>query len=185
MTGLAPPVPYQWNVGDVATAALLDAQLYTGLTFLLNPPMFEAVQTATGTLITSSASSWTPINFADAAGIIADTYGGWSSSTPSRYTAQTPGWYWVSGTICFPNNATGNRGIRIAKNGNAVQGTGTLVGGAASGQDTAIATPLRKIYLNGTGDYIEVHGTQTSGSSLTTAIAGDVDTAFSVSFAHL
>ncbi|MEY9845015.1 hypothetical protein [Streptacidiphilus sp. MAP5-3] len=62
-------------------------------------------------------------------GILADTYCGWSSSNPSRYTAQTPGWHRVSGTVRFPNNATGNRGLRIAKNGNAVQGTGTLVDG--------------------------------------------------------
>jgi hypothetical protein len=172
-------------VGDVGSAALLNAQLYTGLTFLLNPPMFEAVQTATTTSIPTGAGTWTPINFSDSAGILADTYGGWSSSTPTRYTAQQAGWYWVSGTVCFASNATGNRGLRIAKNGGAVQGTGTLVGGAASGQATAIATPVRKVYLNGTGDYVEIHALQTSGAALSTSLNGDVDTAFSVFFAHL
>ncbi|MDH6141165.1 hypothetical protein P3T35_003178 [Kitasatospora sp. GP30] len=185
MTGLAPPVPYQWSVGDVATAALLNAQLYTLATFVLNPPMFEAIQTVTTTSI-ASGTGWTAINFSDSAGILADTYGGWSSSTPTRYTAQTPGWYWVSGAVCFAANATGNRGARIAKTGNPVQGAGTLIGGPAGGsQATAIATPLRKVYLNGTGDYLEVHALQTSGGSLSTQIYGDVCSALSVSFAHL
>ncbi|TQF04752.1 hypothetical protein E6W39_24165 [Kitasatospora acidiphila] len=163
----------------------MNAQLYAGLTFLLNPPMFEAIQATTTTSI-PSGTSWTPINFSDAAGILADTYGGWSSSNPTRYTAQTPGWYWASGAVCFATNVTGNRAARIAKNGNPVQGAGTLIGGpAGSSQATAIATPLRKVYLNGTTDYLEVHGLQTSGGSLNTQIYGDVCSALSISFAHL
>jgi hypothetical protein len=184
VTGISPPVPYQWSVGDVATAALLNAQLFTGLSFLLNPPMFEAVQATTKTTV-ASGTSWTALNFSDAAGILSDTYGGWSSSSPTRYTAQVPGWYWVSGGACFVTNSTGNRGVRIAKNGTGYQGGGTIIGGAAVSQDTAIATPVRKVYLNGTTDYVEIHCLQTSGANLSTDITGDVCSYVSVFFAHL
>jgi hypothetical protein len=163
---------------------MLNAQLYSLATFLLNPPMFEAIQTSTKTTV-PTGTSWTPLNFADSAGILADTYGGWSSSTPSRYTAQTPGWYWVSGGVCFTSNSTGNRGVRIAKNGSGYSGGGTIIGGAAASQDTAIPTPVRKVYMNGTTDYVEIHGLQTSGSSLLTDITGDVCSNFTVFFAHL
>lgn len=184
MSGLAPPTPYQWNVGDVGSAALLNAQLYTGLTYLLNPPMFEAVQTATTTSVTSS-TSWTALPFSDAAGIITDTYTGYSASTPTRYTAQVAGWYWVCGCVCWASSSTGNRGIRLTKNGSPVQGGGTIIGGAAASQDTAIPSPVRKVFLNGTGDYVELNVMQNSGATLATAFATDVSSSFSVFFAHL
>lgn len=183
-SGTQPPTPYQWQVGDVFSAALGNAQLYTGLTFLLNPPIFEAHQTATFNNVTSTMGSWTPISFADSAGIDTDSYNGHSTTTnPSRYVAQVPGWYWISGEVNWAVNATGVRGARMAVNGTAVPGTG-MITAAVSGFATAVATGVRKVYLNGTTDYVELHGAQNSGASLSTATGGDLCTMISVSWAH-
>lgn len=146
-------------------------------------PEFVAVQTTTTT--SALTAIWTSINFSDTAGIVADTYGGHSTSTnPSRYVAQYAGWYTVCGVVCWSNSNTSNaRGARIALNGNPVQGTAVLYG-ATSTTDTVVSTPARDIYLNGTTDYIELQGWQNTGGNLATAIAADVSSALWMRWSH-
>jgi hypothetical protein len=91
LTGLAVPIPYQWSVGDVGSAALLDAQLYSGLTFLLNPPLATLTVTTPQAGIATGAAPSTAIAFDTT---VTDTYGGHSNVTNnSRYTAQVAGTY--------------------------------------------------------------------------------------------
>ncbi|WP_042436581.1 hypothetical protein [Streptacidiphilus albus] len=159
MPGLAVPVPYQWQVGDTGNAALLNAQLFNGLTFLLNPPLFLAQQSsaqsfASGVLV---AMTWpTPT---------IDTYGGWASGSPTRYTPTVPGYYSVTGTVACVANATGNRDAIISKNGTAIAQVSTLAATVADSTNVQVSTV---VYCNGTTDYVEVYGVQRSGTPLTT-----------------
>lgn len=161
MAGLAIPIPYQWQVGDVGSAALLNAQVYNGLTYLLNPPTAAYQQTSSQSIATSTqtAITWpTPV---------LDPYGGYAAGTPTRYTAQVAGYYLISGSVSYVLNTAGNRLAEIHKNGVAaavVQGAvpATTTGNAA----TVAVTGL--IYMNGTGDYIELFAYQNSGAPVGT-----------------
>lgn len=124
------------------------------------------------------------MTFADAAGIVADTYGGHSTSTnPTRYTAKQAGYYLVWGAVCMATNTTGSRGARIALNGTAVRGAAQMLA-PASGSNTSIATTPMPIYMNGTTDYVELQGWQQSGGGLSTTINGDVNTGLYVLYCH-
>lgn len=161
MTGLAPPVPYQWNVGDVATAAMLNAQLYTGLTFLLGPPVAVYVQSTAQSL---GSSSFTTVTWPAPS---VDTYGGYSSANPTRYTPQQAGYYVAVGQIGWVPNATGGRSTTLSKDG-AGAGAGfcqSSVGNAGSGFNSVVQA-LGMAYFNGSTDYFEVISNQSSGSAL-------------------
>jgi len=163
MTGLAAPIPYQWQVGDTGNAALLNAQLYNGLTFLLGPPIASLYQATVQSLLSGTS---VPITM-DSATV--DSYAGHSTTTnTSRYTGQIAGWYWVMATLDFATNATGARSASILKNG-----TTTVTGAfgsaaAASGLYTTVSA-AGLVYLNGSTDYIEAYGYQTSGAGLSTS----------------
>lgn len=177
MANLAPPTPYQWQVGDIGSASLLNAQLYNGLTYLLGQPVFFGVQGTAG----SCGSSDTVV--AIDTGVV-DTYGGHSNSTNnSRYVAQEPGYYLVCGCVAFAGNATGMRQAKIKKNGSNVQGGANQVPGSSSGL-TTISTQIVPVYLNGTGDYVEVWAWQNAGSSLSLASAPDQASSLSVFWIH-
>src|SRR4051794_26326700 len=111
MPNLPVPVPYTWTVGDISSAALLNAQARDTASFLLNPPIFEAIQTSTTTAVANT--TWTPIAWSDPAGILADPYGGYTAGAPTRYTAQVAGWYQVSGSIAWAASGVGARWVQI------------------------------------------------------------------------
>jgi hypothetical protein len=179
VAGLAPPVPYWWQVGDTGNAALLNAQLFTGLTYLLNPPLAWLYQTASQSV--ASSSTWTPI-LLDTSGI--DTYGGHSTtSNTSRYVCQQAGIYQCGGSITWAANATGYRAARIAHNGSAVQGSEVyLPGGSVSGQTTVVVTVPVALAV---GDYIEIHGWQSSGGALSTIANAEVAASLNIEAIHL
>ncbi len=157
MSGLAPPIPYQWQVGDTGNAALLNAQLFNGLTFLLGPPLVSYQQSTAQSLASAgfTAVSWpTPV---------ADTYGGYSASTPTRYTPQAPGWYLFIGSIGWAANATGGRTAAIYKNGT-ILSQQTL--GNATATFNSVAQVCAFVYCNGTSDYVELYSNQSSGGAL-------------------
>lgn len=157
--GLARPIPYTWNVNDVAGAAPLNAQLRDGLTFAQNAPMAVYQQTATQNISSSTATNitWpTPT---------IDTYGGYASGSPTRYTPTEPGWYQVSATIGYAPNATGGRGVLINKNGTLWAQSTVGSAGSVYGTNPTITT---LVYCNGTTDYLEVGAAQNSGSTLGT-----------------
>ncbi|NUT50324.1 MAG: hypothetical protein HOV94_23910 [Saccharothrix sp.] len=149
--------------------------------FLLNPPLCELIQNATGQTIPNNA--WTPIAFADGgASIQSDTYGGFSASANTRYTAQVTGWYTVAGVVSFNANAVGGRGTHIYRNGVAVKGHGTLLP-PVNGGISSVPTPTRDVFLTA-GQYVELYGFQSSGAGLGTFIAADHTSSLYVRWSH-
>jgi hypothetical protein len=175
LSGLAIPTPYQWQVGDTGNAALLNAQIYNGLTYLLNPPIATLAQTSVQALTSSvvTALTWpTPT---------VDTYSGWASGTPTRYTPQVQGYYLCVGNVGFAANATGARDAQICKNG-----TGTVINEVAvgnAGTFNSIVSVTSLVFCNGSSDYLELYADQNSGSSLNTVVGGR--TSFTIMWIHL
>lgn len=176
--GLAPPTPYQWQVGDIGSAALLNAQLYDGLTFLLNPPAFSGYQNTVQSL---TSSTWTGLNI-DVTNY--DNYSGHSNTTnPSRYVAQVAGTYTCCGVYAPAGNATGIRAVRLQKNGSPVLGA-SVYAPAYGTVEMGVATPTVDIPLL-LGDYVEVAGWQSSGAALNTILDVDLRCGLWVRFSHL
>lgn len=175
MSGLAIPTPYQWQVGDTGNAALLNSQIYNGLTYLLNPPIATLVQTSTQSLTSSvvAAMTWpTPA---------VDTYSGWASGTPTRYTPQVQGYYLAIGNIGFASttSAPGARSAQIVKNGATVVNEVSLGNAAAFNTIVGVAS---LVFCNGTTDYLELNGDQNSGNPIVTVVSR---TSFTIMWIHL
>ncbi|EST24394.1 hypothetical protein [Streptomyces roseochromogenus] len=178
---LAAPV-----TGFPISQSYLTSQVYNPLTFAFNKPIFNAVQASTTDTLTSGIS-WTSLTFKDSAGIYQDTYGGHSLTTnPSRYVAQVAGWYTINGCATFSTTSTtGERGVRIAKNGTQVQGMCTMLQApTTTSVSPAIPTPTRDVFLNA-GDYVEVQALQNSGVQLTTIAGTDLSSGLYVRFSHV
>lgn len=160
MTNLPVPVPATVLPGQLITGALWNASVTNALTYVLNRPMFYGYQAAAQSLANNAAA---PITL-DSSTI--DTYGGHSNtSNNSRYVAQVAGWYMVTGTVTYNPNTTAGRAATIYKNGTEVPGA---AGFAAGATPYASATGECFVYLNGTGDYVEVWGYQNCGAALAT-----------------
>lgn len=186
MTNLPVPSLAAPVTGNPISQSYLTSQVYNPLTFAFNKPIFNAVQASTTDTLTSGIS-WTSLNFKDSAGIYQDTYGGHSLTTnPSRYTAVVAGWYTVNGCATFgTTSTTGLRGVRIAKNGAAVQGMCCMFQAPTSTNvSPAIATPTRDVFLN-VGDYIEVQALQNSGGNLSTIAGTDLSSGLYARFSHI
>lgn len=98
-----------------------------------------------------------------------DRLTGWSSGTPSRYTAQAAGWYEATGGVAYASNATGARAVHITKNGSGtpLNGSGTYLTSTASPVVATRPTPVQLIV----GDYLQLTTFQSSGGALNTDIA--------------
>jgi hypothetical protein len=171
---LAIPTPYQWQVGDTGNAALLNSQIYNGLTYLLNPPIATLVQTSVQALTTSvtTAMTWpTPA---------VDTYSGWASGTPTRYTPQVQGYYLAVGNVGFAANATGARSAQVAKNGATVANEVSLASAGSVFNTIVGVTSL--VFCNGTTDYLELNADQNSGGPINTVVSR---TSFTIMWIHL
>jgi hypothetical protein len=146
---LSPPSEANWVSGVTASAAFINAQVRDAINFLANPPICACYQTTAQTSI--AANTWTPITYTVNK---VDTYSGHSTTTnTSRYVAQVPGWYKVSGLIDMVS--TGNvLSFAIAKNGAIELGTiGTAYG--LNGNVVSGDLPDQNVFLN-TGDYVEL-----------------------------
>lgn len=159
------PLPYSANTGNFLTAGIWNASVRDGIGFLTNPPSFRGYATVAQTL---TDNTWTSLNIDTE---VFDNYGGHSTTTnTSRYTCQLAGLYMVTGVAAFSSNATGNRAVRIAVNGTAVNGTFVKAPAAAVTASSAqTTTALVQLAL---GDYVEVMGNQNSGAGLATSVSG-------------
>ena len=110
-----------------------------------------------------------------------DSDGGHSNSTnPSRFTCQVAGSYLVAGGVAFASNTTGNRQLRIMLNGSTnIPGAFAVAAAAAGSNSGALAVPPVIIPMV-VGDYVEVHGFQSSGGALSTTAATDVTSSLTV-----
>jgi len=88
----------------------------------------------------------------------------WEGVTnPSRITINRPGWYRVSAFVEFAASATGDRDVRIIKNGSAT----TILAQAVVKSATLITclTISAPVYLIA-GDFVQLVANQTSGGAL-------------------
>jgi hypothetical protein len=180
MSGLATPTPYQWQVADIGSASLLNAQLFNGLTYMLGPPVFVGYQ---ATVQSIPNSSWTALSL-DAT--TTDPYGGHSNSTNnSRYTCQAgvAGYYTCCGVYASASNSSGFRAVTLQVNGTHVVGSSVYSPNNGS-VEVGVATPVKDVYLNA-GDYIEVAGWQSSGGALNTILDVDLRCGLWVRFSHV
>jgi hypothetical protein len=92
--------------------------------------------------------------------------GGYDNVTNYRFTPTVAGYYQINASVNFPTFGSSYCAIFVYKNGSST----TLSGQASYG---AYPTPCVSgiIYLNGTGDYIELYGYQNSGGTLSTCYA--------------
>jgi hypothetical protein len=168
------PTPFTAVVGNFLTAALWNAQVRDGLTFLTHVPVFKGTQTAAQP-ITNGNGNYQAI-LLDSETI--DTDGGHSTTTnTSRFTAQTAGTYAISGTVAYVQNTTGTRAVGITVNGSiAAQSVSPTLTTANtwSGQVFALVTLA-------VGDYVELQTWQNSGANpLNTNNAAGLNSALSV-----
>jgi hypothetical protein len=165
MTNLPVPVPAQETPGVLITSALWNAQVFNGLTYMLNRPMFSGYQ-ATAQSLTSGI--WAALNIDTE---VVDNYNGHSTTTnPSRYTPGVPGTYLVIGTVGFAGSATGYRRVRLMLNGSLIKGTGSHIG-APGDTNTVGLTTATFVACNGTSDYIEVQAS--AGAAVNTTANTD------------
>ena len=177
MANLPVPVPASEVPGNFITSALWNAQVFNGLTFLLNPPQFFGYQTS-GQSLTSGAGTAVTLDTETI-----DTYGGHSTVTnSSRYTAQVAGTYLVSGGTCV-NGATSQTYIAayFAKNGTELAGSRGMVPANSSHTYTvsAIAIPV----VLAVNDYVELW-VQADGTSPTTHGSATQTSSMSVTWVH-
>ncbi|MFF0409051.1 hypothetical protein ACFYUY_01275 [Kitasatospora sp. NPDC004745] len=163
MPGLPVPTPASIAPGNYITAALWNANVYNGLYFLLNLPLFSGYQSAAQSIANGSVTAIAIDT------TIVDTYGGHSNTVNnSRYTVQTgaAGWYQVTCSLGFVANASGSRALEIHKNGTVIKlgydGTDD------SRTDIAAALQCTAIVQLAVGDYVEGFAYQTSGGALAT-----------------
>ncbi|MEU1731385.1 hypothetical protein [Streptosporangium sp. NPDC020145] len=153
------PSPRTWVVGEIVTAAKLNADIRDALNFLLSPPLWELTHSG----IIAPASSTQAVMPFDTEIVDRDN-GHSTSSNTSRYTSQTAGYYLVSGAVGFVSNGTGKRELTILLNGTTETYPSSIPGLAAG--FTGLTTTGR-VYL-AVGDYVELYVWQNSGGTLNT-----------------
>lgn len=158
------PVPATAVTGTMETAAFWNAQVRDTATWLLAPIMYVGKQTAIQPL---DNGTWTSIVYDTT---ILDRGSGHSTLNPSHYIGRAPGWYEVTGIVATGQSSQG-LGVRLAVNGTPVSGAATTTGATPLGA-TGNVTKF-PVYLNGTGDYVEVQAFQTTGGRINTTSTAD------------
>lgn len=159
-----PTVP-SFVTGETPSIAKLN-QLAACVSFVNYIPAFASM-TASQSMSSGSAAalSWTEGT---------DRDGGHSNSTnPTRYTAQTPGYYDLDAYLNFEENSSGARlaYFQVTTGSGNPGGAGNVTQLGAKSSAASNSTPTRlnlgilSPYLY-TGDYVEVYAEQTSGSTL-------------------
>jgi hypothetical protein len=160
-----PSVP-TFTTGQTPSIAVLNQLAYC-VTFLNTVPafgQFTASQSVSNS--TTTALSWTKVT---------DRDGGWSSGNPTRYTAQTGGYYQFSGLVSVPttSSATCSAWFQVTTGSNNPNGSGLTQrfaytdAGTTSGA-TALSLGELSPYLY-VLDYVECYVFQNTGSSQSTA----------------
>lgn len=159
-----PTVP-SFVTGETPSIAKMN-QLASCVSFINSAPAFaQLTSSATAfTTNTVTALSWAKVT---------DRDGGFSGGSPTRYTAQTPGYYNCDALVSFAANVTGDRFayFQVTTGANNPGGAGhtTAFGGccvqaAPSGVTNMTICQLSPyLYLL---DYVEVYGYQQSGGNL-------------------
>jgi tRNA G26 N,N-dimethylase Trm1 len=168
------PVATTWASSEFVTSAIANARIKDAVAFFLNPPMAVLRHSAVQSIATST---FTALLFDTED---KDTDGGHSTVTnTSRYTAQTAGMYLVSGQYSSAINATGQRAIRLAKNGVVVPSAEQIIPPMAPSSIEVIGLRSQLVAL-GVGDFLELHGFQASGGALNTSTTSEAQCGMTV-----
>lgn len=167
-----------WTAGEVATAAFMNSNVRDGGNFFLAQPCAELRQTVAQSL-TSAAYTGITFDTEDA-----DTDNGHSTVTnTSRYTSPTAGRLLVGGAVSFAANSAGVRATAWALNGTQINGGQTTFVGTNL-IEASVPARVKTIVVNGSTDYIELHGYQNTGGALNTAVTAVNQSTMMVFWVH-
>ena len=160
------PVPSQrtWSVGDIVTAAMMDANVRDAVNFLAQPPLFVGYQ---GTAQSIGANTWTAISLDSSR---YDTYSGHSNTVNnSQYVIQAAGIYFMFGMVALATSATGSRYAAFYVGGSANTALPASSMNAASVPNEQYALGLINLSV---GNYVELRTYTTAAVSTNVTPAG-------------
>lgn len=167
------PSPASFNDATEITGAFMNANVRDTVNFLAFPPMARLANAGASQSIpsgTDTAVTWNTatINPTGSSPVNSDNYGGWSSGTnPSRYTFKRAGRYYCWGQVAFAASNAGQWQCGLRVNGSTTwYGTRTSAAGTSSAG--MIITAERYLRVS-SGDYVEVTGSQSTGSGVSLA----------------
>lgn len=173
-----PVVPVLPTIVNPGTATISQInQIMAAIAYLQMPPIFQGRQTIVQNLVNVT---FTAMAF-DVEDVDSDVDGVGGHSTTvntSRFTARYPGWIKCSGTVATAASAVGQRAGRWAVNGTPINAATTFYNCTAAG-GAIVNAPSQFVYLN-IGDYVELHGFQSSGGVLATQIAAGSQSSMTV-----
>lgn len=151
------PTAYTWTVGELVSAAKLNAYLRDAVAFLLAPPHARLRHSTTQSIPNATLTAMA-FDTEDA-----DTDGGHSTVTNNHlYTAQTAGVYHCDVVAAWVANANGKRHVEILANGVTVHGASSFpaVINTAHNGHVSFAVPMS------VGDTVAARVYQDSGGAL-------------------
>jgi hypothetical protein len=161
MTSRTAPANVTELPGNYIPSALWNTQITNGTnSFLYNPPYFKGISSTSQSV--ASGTSWNAITLTTA---LSDTESGWSSSSPTIYTAQSPGRYLIIGTIWWPAFSTTTLACGV---GLSINGTTTRVWESPNAATTGVQIQVSLFTYLGVGSTVGLLGMQNSGSSQST-----------------
>ncbi|MEV3980809.1 hypothetical protein [Nonomuraea sp. NPDC049758] len=152
------PVPRTWTVGELLTASKMNADVRNGLNFLLSGKPLAILTRSS--IQNFNHNTPAPVTWNSE---VIDRDGGHDNVTnPTRYTAQTAGWYNVTAMLNWVNFAGGSRYLGLNRSGAAVY---TEARGASPASYPSVNLLAVPIFLS-LGDYVTAEGMQDSGSTI-------------------
>jgi hypothetical protein len=156
------PANYTWLNDEIPNFRQMNARLSDMANFLLNPPMVRLRRTTTFNI---AASTTTPIpwDFVEY-----ENTNMWDATAATKLKPSVAGWYVGSAGVSYDNNSAGYRETDIRKNGS---GTDRVLRNKTDAWNDSTQTVVSRGHLfleffNGTTDYIEVCGFQSTGATL-------------------
>jgi hypothetical protein len=145
--------------GNFWTSALWNTVVAGGFNYLFAPVRFKAYSSTSQAINSGTSSTVLTLDTE-----IVDSDGGHSTVTnTSRYTCQTAGLYYVSGSVCFnATNANGTRTLNIFVNGAGQVGAGIQAAPSPANGASVFSATLVQLAV---GDYVELACWQNSGTS--------------------
>ncbi len=159
-----------FEVGDIVTADKLNA--------IADVPLVRLVQKAAQALADDTDVALT----FSTASTDYDTHGFHSESVNNtRITPSVAGYYRVSGTVFMASSSSiAILNAYVGKNGNTREGFDRRKPAAVAGTQSASVEDI--VFMNGTTDYLQLIGRQTSGGSVNTFTGGSFASTFLCEF---